>query len=51
MPLADHERNPFCYIRNLFFTLGYMPIHLKVDHSKEELVTDLPLAYFDDRLE
>lgn len=51
MPLADHERNPFCYICNLFFTPVYMPIHLKVDHSKEELVTDLPLAYFDDWLE
>jgi hypothetical protein len=52
VPLADHERNPFCYIRNLlFFTLGYMPIHLKVDHSKEELATDLLLAYFDDWLE
>lgn len=51
MPLADHERNPFCYICNLFFTPVYMPIHLKVDHSKEELATDLLLAYFDDWLE
>lgn len=51
MPLADHKRNPFRYIRNLFFTLGYMPIHLKVDHSKEELATDPLLAYFDDWLE
>jgi hypothetical protein len=49
--LADHERNPFCYIRNLFFTLGYyMPVHLKVDQSKEELATDPLLAYFDDWL-
>ena len=51
MPLGDHERNPFCYIRNLFFTLGYMPIHLRVDHPKEGLATDLLLAYFDDWLE
>jgi hypothetical protein len=51
VPLADHERNPFCYICNLFFTPVYMPIHLKVDHSKEELATHLLLAYFDDWLE
>ena len=51
MPLADHERNLFCYICNLFFTPVYMPIYLKVDHSKEELGTHFLLAYFDDWLE
>jgi hypothetical protein len=28
-----------------------MPVHLKVDHSKEELATHLLLAYFDEWLE
>jgi hypothetical protein len=28
-----------------------MPIHLKTDHSKEELASHLLLAYFDEWLE
>ncbi|HEU0047646.1 MAG: hypothetical protein AUJ08_03100 [Thaumarchaeota archaeon 13_1_40CM_3_50_5] len=49
--LTEHERNPFCYICNLFFTPEYMPIHLKTDHTKEELASHLLLAYFDEWLE
>lgn len=49
--LLEHERNPFCYICNLFFAPDYMPVHLKVDHTKEELATHLLLAYFDEWLE
>jgi hypothetical protein len=49
--LTEHERNPFCYICNLFFTPDYMPIHLKNDHTKEELASHLLLAYFDEWLD
>ena len=51
MMLAEHEKNPFCYICNLFFAPDYMPIHLKIDHTKDELAAHLLLAYFDDWLE
>jgi hypothetical protein len=46
--LTKHERNPFCYICNLFFTPEYLPVHLKADHTKEELAAHLLLAYFDE---
>jgi hypothetical protein len=46
--LTKHERNPFCYICNLFFTPEYLPVHLKADHSKEELAAHLLLAYIDE---
>jgi hypothetical protein len=50
-PLQKHELNPFCYICNLFFSPDYMPMHLKTDHSKEELAAHLLLTYFDDWLD
>ncbi|MDQ3885058.1 MAG: hypothetical protein M3239_06405 [Thermoproteota archaeon] len=46
--LTKHERNPFCYICNLFFTPEYLPLHLKADHTKEELAAHLLLAYIDE---
>jgi len=46
--LKQHERNPFCYICNLFFTPEYLPTHLKADHTKEELAAHLLIAYFDE---
>jgi hypothetical protein len=46
--LTKHERNPFCYICNLFFTPEYLPAHLKADHTKEELAAHLLLAYIDE---
>ena len=49
--LQKHELNPFCYICNLFFSVDYMPVHLKADHSKEELAAHLLLTYFDDWLD
>jgi hypothetical protein len=49
--LRKHERNPFCYICNLFYTPEYLPAHLKADHTKEELAAHLLLAYFDEWLE
>ena len=49
--LTHHERNPFCYICNLFYAPDYMPVHLKTDHSKEELAAHLLLEYFDEWLE
>jgi hypothetical protein len=49
--LKKHERNPFCYICNLFFAAEYLPVHLKNDHTKEELAAHLLLAYFDEWLE
>ena len=51
MLLTEHERNPFCYICKLFFAPDYLPVHLKVDHTKDELASHLLLAYFDDWLE
>jgi hypothetical protein len=49
--IQKHELNPFCYICNLYLSADYMPIHLKVDHSKEELAAHLLLTYFDDWLD
>jgi hypothetical protein len=46
--LTKHERNPFCYICNLFFTPEYLPLHLKADHTKEELAAHLLMAYIDE---
>ncbi|MFL6309020.1 MAG: hypothetical protein ACJ70Z_07350 [Nitrososphaera sp.] len=46
--LRKHERNPFCYICNLFFTPDYLAVHLKADHTKEELAAHLLIAYFDE---
>jgi hypothetical protein len=46
--LTRHERNPFCYICNLFFTPEYLPVHLKADHTKEELAAHLLMAYIDE---
>jgi hypothetical protein len=46
--LTKHERNPFCYICNLFFSPEYLPLHLKADHTKEELAAHLLLAYIDE---
>jgi hypothetical protein len=46
--LTKHERNPFCYICNLFFTPEYLPVHLKTDHTKEELAAHLLMAYIDE---
>ena len=49
--IQKHELNPFCYICNLFFTADYLPMHLKTDHSKEELAAHLLLTYFDEWLD
>jgi len=46
--LKKHERNPFCYICNLFFAPEYLAVHLKTDHTKEELAAHLLMAYFDE---
>jgi hypothetical protein len=32
----------------LFFTPEYLPVHLKADHTKEELAAHLLMAYFDE---
>jgi hypothetical protein len=32
----------------LFFTPEYLPLHLKTDHTKEELAAHLLMAYFDE---
>jgi hypothetical protein len=32
----------------LFFTPEYLPVHLKADHTKEELAAHLLIAYFDE---
>jgi hypothetical protein len=33
---------------SLFFTPEYLPVHLKADHTKEELAAHLLMAYFDE---
>ena len=49
--MDGHELYPTCFICSLYIAPDYLPIHLRTDHTKEELAKHLLLIYLDEWVE